>query len=108
MLVSLLGILAGRFLESPAGVGGFGAGDYVIASVGLLYWAGSRDTLKRYYERAAVLLGTAEGTVYGDERTRDGDGGNEEECVQGKTAAGAAPQTSAGDEGSRQAGDGSR
>ena len=43
--------------------------DCGILAVGVLYWAGSRDTLRRYYTRAAILLGTTESEVRHDERS---------------------------------------
>ena len=46
--------------------------DTAIVAVCILFWAGSRDTLKRYYSRASVLLGAQqESEVYHDKRTQD-------------------------------------
>ena len=45
--------------------------DEAVAIVATLYWAGSRDTLRRYYQRAHILLGSRkESEVSNDERTR--------------------------------------
>ena len=69
-VVGLVTILVGRH------VGGIGSLrlmslDTAIVAVCILFWAGSRDTLKRYYSRTTVLLGAQhESEVSHDERTQ--------------------------------------
>lgn len=46
--------------------------DKVMAMVAVLFWAGSRDTLRRYYNRAYILLGCCkESEIFNDQRTRN-------------------------------------
>jgi len=55
--------------------------DEVMAMVATLFWAGSRDTLRRYYNRAYILLGCRnESEVYDDQRTRNGTSQCAAEC----------------------------
>lgn len=44
--------------------------DISLLLVTIVYWAGSRDTLRRYYARAAFLLGTVEKEPDHDERAQ--------------------------------------
>ncbi|MCK4341624.1 MAG: hypothetical protein KAY37_07875 [Phycisphaerae bacterium] len=91
MLVAMLWLVAARLAASGRCVTELDPLDCGILAVGLLYWAGSRDTLRNYYTRAAFLLGTKESEVSDDERTRCSrdrvdDSGTQAEAAQDKPA----------------------
>jgi hypothetical protein len=69
-LVAMLLVLVGRFIESGRNPTEVNLGDCGILLICVIYWAGSRDTLRRYYTRAAFLLGTMGRTVRHDKRSR--------------------------------------
>lgn len=68
-LVALIFVFAARMVHSGRCVCDLDRIDGGILFLFLVYWAGSRDTLRNYYTRAAFLLGTNERTVRNDERT---------------------------------------
>jgi hypothetical protein len=68
MLVALLLVVAARLLHSSRSINELNPPDCVILAVAVLYWAGSRDTLRRYFARTVELLGVKE-----DEGDRDDD-----------------------------------
>jgi hypothetical protein len=70
MLVAVLTVFLGRLAGSGRGFGEMNLADCGILSMGVLYWAGSRDTLRNYYTRAAFLLGTKERSRSHDQRVR--------------------------------------
>gem|GEM_PF-1100355 len=69
-VVGLATILVGRHFGGTGSIR-FMSLDTAIVAVCILFWAGSRDSLKRYYRRTSVLLGAQhEGEVLYDERTQ--------------------------------------
>jgi len=68
-LVALTLILIIRMLKSGYGLCELDRINGGILFLIIVYWAGSRDTLRNYYTRAAFLLGTNERTVCDDKRT---------------------------------------
>lgn len=63
-------------------LGGLDVGVFLI---GLVFFAGSRDALRKYYRRASVLLGDTESEKNDDERQlRSGDGGKHSNESDGK------------------------
>ena len=69
MLVAMLLLVGARMAVSGRGLTNPDLIDCGILALAVLYWAGSRDTLRHYYTRAAFLLGTTESEVHDDERT---------------------------------------
>lgn len=69
-VVGLVAILIGRRIGGVGSVGWMSI-DAAIVAACILFWAASRDCLKRYYSRASVLLGAQqESEVSHDERTQ--------------------------------------
>lgn len=69
-LVAMFFALAMRFAAINGCLSELGPTDIGILLVTIVYWAGSRDTLRRYYARAAILLGTVEKEPDHDERAQ--------------------------------------
>lgn len=69
-LVAMFFALAIRFAGTGGCISGLAPTDIAILLVTIVYWAGSRDTLRRYYARAAFLLGTVEKEPDHDERAQ--------------------------------------
>jgi hypothetical protein len=69
MLVAMLLLVGARMAVSGRGPTNPDLIDCGILVLAVLYWAGSRNTLRRYYTRAAFLLGTTESEVHDDQRT---------------------------------------
>ena len=85
MLVVMLFLFAARLVVAGRPIADLDPLDCGILAVACIYWAGSRDTLRKYYSRAEVLLGTREREVDDDERPLHGkradeqaEGGGEE------------------------------
>ncbi|MBI1827235.1 MAG: hypothetical protein HY287_03535 [Planctomycetes bacterium] len=55
--VALAFLFAARRVGGGVALIGFDGFDGVIVGIFVIFWAGSRDTLRRYYTRATVLLG---------------------------------------------------
>ena len=70
MVVALVPLLAARLVVSGRRITEFDSLDGGLVLIALVYWAGSRDTLRHYYAREAFLLGTHKGDENDDERTR--------------------------------------
>ncbi len=68
--VALLLLLAARRANASQAAFWFDGFDGVIVGLFVIFWAGSRDTLRRYYTRATVLLGQKE-VLSHDERTSE-------------------------------------
>jgi hypothetical protein len=68
-LVSLTVMLAMRVASGPVG-----STDVVLALLCGLFWVGSRDTLRRYYRRTEILLGSHVKGINHDERTSSEEG----------------------------------
>jgi len=58
MLVAMFVVLIARLAQSGRGVCEIDLADCGILLMSVIYWAGSRDTLRNYYTRATFLLGT--------------------------------------------------
>lgn len=69
-LVAMFFALAMRLAAVNGCLWGLGPTDIGILLITILYWAGSRDTLRRYYARAAFLLGTVDKEPDHDERAQ--------------------------------------
>ncbi len=63
-----------RFVEVGGCLGALAWADWSIVGLIVMYWAGSRDTLKRYYTRASFLLGTMQTENHDDKRSLHGTG----------------------------------
>lgn len=70
MLVAVLTVFLSRLAVSGRGFAELNLADCGILAIGALYWAGSRNTLRNYYTRAAFLLGTRERSRSHDQRVR--------------------------------------
>lgn len=57
-------------LSSASHTTPFGWVDFGVLFIGVVFLAGSRDTLRKYYERATLLLGNRESEADRDERRR--------------------------------------
>jgi hypothetical protein len=67
--LTLLGVA--RIVHASGSTGSMNFLDIGIAFLAVLYWAGSRDTLRRYYSRASIVMGRRnESEVRNDERKR--------------------------------------
>jgi hypothetical protein len=69
--MALVVLLAARRVSGGVARFRFDGFDGVIVGLLVIFWAGSRDTLRRYYTRATVLLGQRE-VLSHDERTSEG------------------------------------
>lgn len=72
MLVAMLFLFAARLIATGHHIADVNPLDCAILTIGVLYWAGSRDTLRNYYSRAEILLGTKEREVDDDKRPLHG------------------------------------
>lgn len=70
MLVAMFVLVLASFATSGREWSNPGLGECGLLILGVVYWAGSRDTLRKYYTRAAVLLGTTERKARHDKRSR--------------------------------------
>jgi hypothetical protein len=68
MLVALICLAAARWLSPSSRPDGIELLDAGIACFCVLYWMGSRDTLRRYYRRANAIMGSRNGNEVNDER----------------------------------------
>lgn len=90
MLVALLFVVAARLLHAGRSITEINPPDCAVLAVATLYWAGSRDTLRKYFARTAELLGTkTEGDDGDDERAqlrqrRNGSEAGEEQAAAGE------------------------
>jgi hypothetical protein len=89
MLIAMFAVLLVRWGESGHGLGQIDLADCGILLMSVVYWAGSRDTLRNYYTRAAFLLGTNERTVCNDERSLPRNRGSRHRQARRKTTSGA-------------------
>ena len=69
MLVAMCVVLLARLFSSGRSWNELDLADCGILLMSVVYWAGSRDTLRKYYTRAAFLLGTTERKVRHDKRS---------------------------------------
>ena len=69
MLVAMFVVLLARLFASGRGWSELDLADCGILLMSVVYWAGSRDTLRNYYTRAAFLLGTRERKERDDKRS---------------------------------------
>jgi hypothetical protein len=83
MLVALLFLFVARLVAAGRSIADINPLDCAILALGALYWAGSRDTLRKYFSRAELVLGTIEREVQDDKRPlqagRDGKQAGREE-----------------------------
>ena len=57
MVVALTIVWAARYLSASLATGEWNAAAIIFPALILLFWAGSRDTLRKYYARTGQLLG---------------------------------------------------
>jgi hypothetical protein len=67
-----------RLVEVSGCLGALAWTDWSIVGLIAMYWAGSRDTLKRYYTRASFLLGMMQTEKLDDKRSLHGTGDGEQ------------------------------
>lgn len=68
MLVAMLFLFAARLIATGRCIADVDPMDCAILGIGVLYWVGSRDALRKYYSRAEMLLGTLKSEVDDDKR----------------------------------------
>lgn len=70
MLVAMFVLLLASFSTSGRGRSNPNLAECGLLALSVVYWAGSRDTLRKYHTRATFLLGTTERKARHDKRSR--------------------------------------